>query len=299
MTKFLEHRDGRREITKSIVVFYHANCTDGFSAAWAAWKKFGADAEYVATFHEDAPPVALRDKEIYTLDMTFTEPITRQLMTQNVRVTAIDHHESTQAVTLMTHQSLYAADHSGAVLAWNYFHPTASTPTMLLSVEDMDLWRLKVPGTKELYAYLDLFPFEFQTWSQLIDAFEQPAERSHMIETGATLLQHEEKMIERLISKDAHLVELAGYQVHAINASSAFRQYMGTALAAQSPSGVGLVWWETGDGYIAVSLRSAGVTDVAAIAAQYGGGGHPYSAGFRVKSFTDIPWKRVVSSSTS
>lgn len=30
-----------------ILVLHHANCADGFTAAWCAWRYFGDDAEYV------------------------------------------------------------------------------------------------------------------------------------------------------------------------------------------------------------------------------------------------------------
>src|SRR3989344_7562274 len=101
MTKFLEHREQKRIPKKSIVVFYHADCTDGFTAAWVAWKKFGNKAEYIAHFHEDEPAV-IRGKQIYTLDLTFPEKITKRLMRDNAQVMAIDHHISTKQVTLMT-----------------------------------------------------------------------------------------------------------------------------------------------------------------------------------------------------
>lgn len=295
MTKFLERRQKHRAITKPIVFFYHANCTDGFSAAWAAWRTFGDSAQYVATFHEEPPPVELKDKEIYTLDITFSEPVTRELIANNIRVTAIDHHESSKAVTQSTQEALYAEDHSGATLAWQYFHPGEPVPELLLSVEDMDLWRLAREGTKELYAYLDLFDFDFATWSRLVGEFEDPEKRAAMLRTGTTLLQYESKLIERLISKDAHMVRFDGLVMHAINASSVFRNYIAIALAQSSPSGIGMAWWETGDGMIAVTLRSTGNVDVSALAAKHGGGGHPHSAGFRVASRAAIPWENIES----
>jgi hypothetical protein len=47
---------------KQRLVIYHANCIDGFTAAWAAWRKFGDDTEYVPASYGDAPPdVAARD----------------------------------------------------------------------------------------------------------------------------------------------------------------------------------------------------------------------------------------------
>lgn len=292
MTKFVERRHARRAATKSVVVFYHANCTDGFSAAWAAWKKFGDKAEYVATFHEDPPPMDLKDREVYMLDLTFPEPITRRLMEQNIRVTAIDHHISVKPVTLMTKDPLYALHNSGAVLAWKYFHPTKPVPRLLATVEDMDLWKFKIPGTREAFSYFDMFNFDFKVWSRLVRDFEDHKKRKHMLEIGKVILKHDEKAIAREIAASAHLVELDGYKAYAINSSTAsFKSSMGSALARHSPSGVGIVWWETGNGYVAVSLRSVGDTDVSQIALKHNGGGHKHAAGFRVPSLRDIPWQ--------
>ena len=33
------------------LVIYHANCADGFGAAFAAWRKLGDEAEYVPMDH--------------------------------------------------------------------------------------------------------------------------------------------------------------------------------------------------------------------------------------------------------
>ena len=52
---------------KLIVVFYHAECTDGFTAAWAAWKKFGNRADYVPIFHITPPPLRLKNPQNYFL----------------------------------------------------------------------------------------------------------------------------------------------------------------------------------------------------------------------------------------
>ena len=36
---------------KENIIIYHSDCYDGFSAAWAAWKKFGSKAEYLPVKH--------------------------------------------------------------------------------------------------------------------------------------------------------------------------------------------------------------------------------------------------------
>lgn len=53
----------------STIVIYHADCPDGFGAAFAAWLVFGDSAQYVpARFGEPAPDV--RGKEVYILDFS-------------------------------------------------------------------------------------------------------------------------------------------------------------------------------------------------------------------------------------
>lgn len=279
---------------KDIVVFYHKQCTDGFSAAWAAWKKFGDTAEYVPTFHEEMPPTDVRDKEVYLLDLTFPEPVTRELMARNHRVTAIDHHQSSQAVTELTSQYSFDNNHSGAVLAWHYFHPDAPVPELLMSIEDMDLWKHAREGTNELYGYLDLHEYDFSSWSQLVADFEDPKKRQSLFATGATVLHHQTSMVKRLIERNARLVDLGGYRVLAVNNGvHELDSHLGHELAKRSPSGIGIAWRQVSDGMIAVSLRSVGDADVATLAKRYGGGGHHSAAGFLVASLADLPWHPV------
>ena len=67
----------------------------------------------------------------------------------------------------------------------------------------------------------------------------------------------------------------------AVNASALFASELGNRLAERSGT-FGLVWELGAEGDAKVSLRAAGRVDVAAIAAGYGGGGHPNAAGFRM-----------------
>ena len=49
------------------VVIYHADCTDGFGAAYSAWKCLGNRAEYYACKH-GTPPPNVKDKNVVILD---------------------------------------------------------------------------------------------------------------------------------------------------------------------------------------------------------------------------------------
>ncbi len=290
MPRLFEKRKYRRtDTTKQVVVFYHADCTDGFTAAWVAWKKFGEKARYIAQFHEDPPPV-LKNKLIYTLDMTFPESITKKLMKDN-QVTSIDHHISTKSVTLSTHQPSYALHHSGCVLAWKYFFPDKAAPKFLLNIEDVDLWNNKIPKSNLLYVYLELSDFSFGRWSQVISDFEISAKRKKILDTGALLRKHDDEMIRYDIDKNAKIVKLQGHRVYAINTTHS-ASLIGAKLARMLPP-FSIIWKENKSGRVIVSLRGDGTIDCSKIAQKYGGGGHRDSAAFRLNSLQDIPWKAV------
>jgi uncharacterized protein len=288
--RFTEKGQEKRMPKKDIVVFYHADCTDGFTAAWVAHRKFGDKALYMPFFHDDEPP-QVKNKEIYLVDMVFNDTIMKRLMQDNEKVTAIDHHISRKDMILSTHNPLYATDHSGCTLAWQYFFPGEPVPQFLLYVEDVDLWAQKFKNSKTLYYYLDLFEYDFKTWSSLIADFEIPEKKEEMLSRGEMIYIHTMKIIDRNILKNAKLVEFEGYKVYAVNTDHSASD-IGSRLCEKHPP-LSIMWHERKDGVVLVSLRGVGDIDCSAIAAKYGGGGHKLSCGFRLKSIKDIPWKEV------
>ena len=290
MSRLFNPRKERRQPEKKIVVFYHAECTDGFTAAWVAWKKFGNKAQYIASVHSDGLS-QFKGKEIYMIDITFPENVIRKLMCDNPRVTAIDHHVSNKKTVLMTNQPLYALKHSGCTLAWQYFFPKKPTPKFLLNVEDVDLWNNKIVNSHVLYAYLEMFGYSFKNWSKLISDFENTAKRKKIIDTGKLIQKHEDEMIKYDIEKYAKLVTMQGHKVYAINTTRS-SSAIGNILAVRQPP-FSIIWTEHKSGLVLVSLRGDGSIDCSKIAAKYGGGGHKNSAGFTVPSLSAIPWKTV------
>jgi len=274
---------------KDIIVFYHANCTDGFSGAWAAWKKFGDKAEYVPWVHQTPLP-RLKNKELYFIDICPREDEVKRLIAANRRVTALDHHISMETAVKMTDRYSYALEHSGAMLAWFYFHPEKEAPKLLRYVEDGDLWSKKMAHTRAVYAYLDLFNFEFRLWSRFAREFEKKSFEKKYVAVGKLILKHEEKLIERVVSTTAVPVEFFGIRTLAVN-SPVLGSEIAHALYTQKPP-MGIVWYER-DGQIKVSLRSNGTLNVAKLAEKFGGGGHKAAAGFAVPVNKGVPWKRL------
>jgi oligoribonuclease NrnB/cAMP/cGMP phosphodiesterase (DHH superfamily) len=312
---------------KPVTVIYHADCIDGFGSAYAAWCHFGDAANYHPIHHgEPWENAKIAGHEVFILDFSFPPAVLETIARLATAVTQIDHHLSASrlwADRLQTKESglavhehptlpltvMFDLEKSGATLAWEYFQPNLPTPLLLRHIEDQDLWRFALPGTRALCRSLRLRPFDFALWHAFVqqtpDA-EAPAYRE-MIAHGDAIERYLQNEIENLA--DSHLrmpAHLRGDPVDAlqalrhgqptisegeqtwlslsgiaVNANALFASDLGNQLAEQS-STFGLIWQLSGDGEIKVSLRSKGGFDVASIAARYGGGGHRNAAGFRM-----------------
>ena len=276
-------------MAKNIAVIYHGECRDGFGGAYAAWRKFGNKANYFGMKHEIDPlPKGLKGKEIYIIDFAFKKPIMEKLVRANKKVVALDHHISAEKTTKMAHFYVYALDYSGAVIAWKYFHPKRKVPSLLNYIEDIDIWKFKLPHTKEIMSFMELADFDFQIWDKIARDLENPKKKKEYIAKGALLLFYARKIIDKLALK-ASPVKFAGYRTLAVN-SPILQSEIGNLLTKKRPP-VGIVGSEK-EGGIRVSLRSNGKVDVSKIAAKYGGGGHMAAAGFSVPG-GKFPWKHI------
>ncbi|OGN03025.1 MAG: hypothetical protein A2655_02535 [Candidatus Yanofskybacteria bacterium RIFCSPHIGHO2_01_FULL_43_42] len=280
------------KITKDIVVIYHGECSDGFSAAWVAWKKFGDNADYFGANHGEPIPDGLVDKEIYILDFSFPKEIMAEVVKNNKKVTVIDHHKSAEESVKMAHEYVYEMDRSGAVLAWQYFYPGLSVPWLLKYIGDRDIWKLELPDIFAMGLMLDIFDKNFETWRKLAEELEDENTRRKYIEQGKLIQKYENKIIEDIVSSNKETVVFEGHEIYAVNAPHFFASQMGNFLCAEKPP-LAIVW-QWSEGKIAVSLRSNGSVDVSEIAKKFGGGGHKGAAGFRFDGQCKFPWKAVV-----
>ena len=77
-------------------VVTHANCPDGFGAAFAAHKRFGDDVEYTFARHgKDGNhdlPVNYEGADVYILDFSYPEQVLWDIASKARRVRLFDHH---------------------------------------------------------------------------------------------------------------------------------------------------------------------------------------------------------------
>ncbi|UCE85328.1 MAG: hypothetical protein JSU66_13400 [Deltaproteobacteria bacterium] len=268
--------------------FFHAGCPDGFGAAWAVWRAWGDAADYLPRGHDDALDLdRIAGTHVVFVDVALPNALLDRTCGVAKRVTLLDHHVSArdryeadpslvQAVEARGHHVRFDLEHSGAVLAWNHFHPGASVPALLEYVEDMDLWNWKLPDSEAVNAAIVSYPRTFEAWNELL---ERPI--AELVREGEPIARANRIDVDRAVST-AHPVRVGELRLEAVN-ERRLRSAIGHALSERARFGApcGVVYRMLAD-RVDVSIYSIGPFDVAKIAAQYGGGGHRNASGFSV-----------------
>ena len=192
------------------LVIYHANCTDGFGAAFAAWLKLGDEAEYLPMeYGRISTPadfdmkvsLAAKGNDVYILDFSFPREVMDALFKYAKRVVWLDHHKTafemwcggipaigyynSPTTTPENHYILLDNYKSGALIAWEYFHPGTEVPMLIQHIDDYDRWQFKLIGTKELHAaFASYKPWTFDKWKVWLNDWDL-MHRDDMVLEGA------------------------------------------------------------------------------------------------------------------
>ena len=142
-------------------VIYHADCTDGFGAAYSAWKLLGNRAEYHSCKHGTVPP-DIKGKNVVILDFSFDNSTTKKMIEEAEALLIIDHHKSAMVELHDISNTQFDMTKSGAILAWEFFHPGKEPPKFIRYIQDRDLWKWELEYSKEFSAAFDMVPFEFE-----------------------------------------------------------------------------------------------------------------------------------------
>jgi len=189
------------EISKQrVTVFYHAECLDGYGAAWSAWKSLGDKAQYQAVRHQMPMPEFPAGGVLYILD--FCYPI-KQLVDaaqKASKVIVLDHHISAQQA-FKDYQGdipenlevFFDMQQSGCMIAWHYFQGDIEPPILLQHIEDHDLWRHQLMHTEEIMKALFLRrPISFAAFEQI--------QLDVLYREGKILLKQHRQMVKALIN---------------------------------------------------------------------------------------------------
>lgn len=304
------------------LVIYHANCADGFGAAYAAWTHFGPSAEYLpCQYGKQAAEFDVKQcvgRCVYIFDFSFPADKMAEIHSGCRHLTWLDHHKTafeaanvpSDAPFRLEEAESYTLLHpekSGAMLAWEYFHPGTEVPMFIHHIDDYDRWQFKIDGTKAFQKALWSYaPWSFEQWKSFqsrwtrTPLFDEPAypteHLSEFINEGRAILRAHDQNVQAVLKGakrpctiigtfDAKIVGLA------CNCPSHLTSDVGHQLANESGS-YGLCWYVNKDNLVICSLRSNGDYDVSAIAKEFGGGGHRNAAGFTTTIQSIMEWTK-------
>jgi uncharacterized protein len=252
-------------------ILYHADCADGFGAAFAAWKILGDKATYIPVQHGAPPPHLPSDARVAIIDFSYKRDVILALKERVADLIILDHHITAQDELAGLPFATFDLEKSGARMAWEYWHPDVEVSDMIAYIEDKDLWLWKLEQSQEFTIALHSYPMDFEVWQNLTP--------EHLKLEGVALLRLQQKLVESAVSR-VRFETMFGYEVPVVNATE-FRSEIANYLCKLYPEvAFAAAYYYDKNGDLSWSLRSVGDFDVASLARQAGGGGHKNASGF-------------------
>lgn len=292
----------------TILCIYHGNCADGFGAAWAVRKALGDEVEFHPGVYGNPPP-DVTGKHVIMVDFSFKRPVIMGMAQKAASVLILDHHKTAAEdlnglPTTISRNSwdnhladvrgwandgtdpalprvVFDMEKSGAVLAWEFFHPGKPVPRLLQHVQDRDLWRFALPGTREVQANVFSHPYDFEVWDRLAETAESATGLTIMLAQGEAIERKHFKDIEELLAVTTRPMVIGGHEVPVANLPYTLASDAAGKLALTAPFAA-TYYDKPGGRVFSLRSRSDGGLDVAEIAKGYGGGGHRNASGFTV-----------------
>jgi len=284
---------------KAPLVIYHADCADGWTAAWVAHRAFarqGVVPELVRGVY-GKPPADVAGREVYMLDFTYPKADIIRMAESAKSVQVLDHHETAwkewgemsegREGLVYANDNLgltFRRDQSGAMVTWNHFNPNqedSEVLSLVRYVQDRDLWLFKMPRSREINAWIFAHEYTLDNWERL--SIQLSDQRSGLFDMavlrGGAIEKKHFKDIREFLAIARTDIALDGQVVPCVNAPYHWSSDAAHILAEGRPFAA--AWFDRGDGMRVFSLRSSeSGLDVGAVAKKYGGGGHRHAAGF-------------------
>lgn len=286
---------------KKLCIF-HANCADGFTAAWVVKKKFEDDVEFHKGFYGENPP-DVTNRDVIIVDFSYKRDVLLEIGLKASSILVLDHHKSA-ALDLEGFPNpaaqknnstwanlppdgydpnlprvLFDMERSGAMITWDYFFPDEKAPDLVKYVQDRDIWKFQLPNSKEHSVNLFSYEYTFENWDKIAEMTSD-----QIISEGTAILRKHDKDIAEFIEANKNRrITLLGFDVPIINVPYTFGSDICHILAKGEPFAV--YYYDLGNDRM-FGLRSAeDGEDVSIIASKFGGGGHKHAAGFKLVDF--------------
>lgn len=263
---------------EKILVIYHGNCADGFTAAWVTGAFYGrSNIEFFAGVYQTPPP-DVTGRTVVIVDFSYKRDAMLQILEKAKEVIWLDHHISAirdlEGVEGFKDKVL-DINRSGAMIAWDYFFPGVPAPAAIRVIQDRDLWKFELPNTQVIQANYFSYEYTWENWDVIMES-----DPSSFIAGGEAILRKHNKDINELLQVVTREMVIAGHRVKVANLPYVYVSEAGHILCQDAPFAA--CYWDTPQGRVFGLRSSENGLDVSEIAKVYGGGGHQHAAGFKV-----------------
>lgn len=271
-------------------ILYHANCVDGFTAAWTICRHSDDLKETRPVNYGDPLPADIGEYDrVFIVDFSYPHSDLVEL-SKTAEVVLLDHHKSamdhlSEAVgdyqidsTSVSFDEPYVCrfdmDRSGAGIAWDYITNGLERPALVDYVEDRDLWNNRLPGTREVSAYLRCLNHDLDEWDKLAST---PIEDIIRLGEGVTT---QLDAVIRAAVEHSYMCEMGGREFPIANVTYLAGSETAEALCERWDADMAGYYFRQADGRWKYGFRSRdGSVTVHDFAAEFGGGGHPSASG--------------------
>lgn len=244
-----------------MIIITHANCTDGLGAEWVLRRAFPGATHIKANHGDDIPDVT--DRDVIMADFTYPADQMIEIADKCNTLRVYDHHESGEerCKAIENHPNvlevIFDMQRSGAGIVWDRFKPQVhlamtdenNRPWVINFIEDVDLWRDRYMKSRQV---VEGIRFEGSTLETLDKAASNPQKYSDM---GEIILENKRRLVKEA-ARMSRLDRLGGTVVRVCNAPYFLSSELGHELCKDSPSGVGVVWFQDENCNYKLSLRS-------------------------------------------
>ena len=254
---------------------YESDETKTFTQNREDTEKFGMN----FVFDDDERVHLSKTSIVFIVDFSYPYEALERLRWAASTLVILDHHKTAQEALKDFPGAIFDMDRSGAMIAWNYFHPDIPPPRLIECVQDRDLWTKKFDETEAISSALPLLEGDMELWDY---AAMDPKGFMRLYNEGLIINRYKEIKV----AADAESVTVLRYRGY----KAGVRNYTG------NPSDLGqaiytgplnvdfsMTYFIDASGQVVVSFRSPkdGV-DVGALAKELKGGGHHSASGARV-----------------
>ena len=297
------------------IVMFHYPCQDGLASAWVVsnyHKELNSPISLYPIAHGKSVDIDMFiGKRVIICDYSPQPDILEQIEQVAQSIVILDHHITAQKALEGKPYAIFDMTRSGAGITWDYFYPEIPMPDFIQMIQDRDLWRWAITGSKEFTAgfFTMCSTIDFKDFDALFELFNQmytdPDKIQFYLVLGKIISTLTENKVQAI--GDEHMRTVSAftfggvvYRACVVNCFADIASEAGNYISNSEQIDFAVLWrYHNPSKDFYVSLRSTGDIDVSAIAKSFGGGGHKNAAGFNTKVFPPILFDNVASLSAN